>query len=104
MATYIWVNGQGWVPEDAYYATKYAERTNRSDLPAPTVRSDIAEYRSPVDGKLITSRSQRRDDLRAHGCVEWEPGIRQDCTKAGKRDPNWSKKHKKPMKDGRVQW
>ena len=42
---------------------------------APRVVSDIPEYRSPIDGKPITSRSHRREDLKRNGCVEWEPGI-----------------------------
>ncbi len=47
----------------------------RSDLATPQVMRDIPEYRSPVDGKVISSRSTRRNDLKANGCVEWEPGI-----------------------------
>ena len=49
------------------------------DLPAgdeacaPVVQSDIAEYRSPIDGRPITSRAQRREDLRRNGCVEADP-------------------------------
>lgn len=39
----------------------------------PQIIGDIPEYRSPVDGKLITSRSQRRDDLERNNCREWEP-------------------------------
>ena len=42
---------------------------------APRIISDIPEYRSPIDGKMITSRSHRRDDLARNGCIEWEPGI-----------------------------
>lgn len=37
---------------------------------APHVISDIPEYRSPIDGKLITSRSHRREDLKANNCVD----------------------------------
>jgi hypothetical protein len=77
MSRYIWAQNE-WMPADAYWEKRYAELTHkRSELPAPTVISDIEEYRSPIDGKLIGSRKQRRDDLRAHGCIEWEPGIRQ---------------------------
>lgn len=41
----------------------------------PTIISDIPEYRSPIDGRLITSRSERRDDLKRNNCVEWEPSL-----------------------------
>ena len=31
---------------------------------------DITPYRSQVTGEMITSRSQHREHLRLHGCVE----------------------------------
>lgn len=34
------------------------------------VMPDIAEYRSMIDGTMITSRSRHREHLRDHGCVE----------------------------------
>lgn len=37
---------------------------------APQVISDIDPYISQIDGSLITSRSQHRDHLKAHGCIE----------------------------------
>jgi hypothetical protein len=37
---------------------------------APQVIKDIDPYVSQIDGSLITSRSQHRDHLRQHGCVE----------------------------------
>jgi hypothetical protein len=36
----------------------------------PSVLSDIPEYRSPIDGKPITSRSHRREDLARNNCVD----------------------------------
>lgn len=39
----------------------------------PMVQSDIEPYASPVDGRMITSRTQRRDDLARNGCVPYEP-------------------------------
>lgn len=38
--------------------------------PAPQVMRDMGEYRSPVDGAYISSRSQHRDHVRAHDLVE----------------------------------
>lgn len=37
---------------------------------APQVMKDIDPYVSQIDGSLITSRSQHRDHLKAHGCIE----------------------------------
>lgn len=34
------------------------------------VMGDIQPYRSMIDGRMITSRSQHREHLRQHGCVE----------------------------------
>lgn len=41
----------------------------------PSIVSDIQPYRSPVDGRVINSRSDRRDDLKRNGCVEYEPSM-----------------------------
>lgn len=47
----------------------------RQPVACPTVISDIPEYRSPIDGRVIGSRSARRDDLKRNNCVEYEPSL-----------------------------
>lgn len=42
----------------------------RSDLPTPMIMRDIGEYRSTLDGTMITSRPQHRDHMRKHDVVE----------------------------------
>lgn len=42
----------------------------RRIVAAPMVMSDMQPYRSMIDGRMITSRSQHRDHLKAHGCIE----------------------------------
>ena len=37
---------------------------------SPDVMGDIKPYKSMIDGRMITSRSQHREHLKAHGCVE----------------------------------
>jgi hypothetical protein len=49
--------------------------SKRSNFPAPMVMRPMAEYRSPIDGRLITSKQERREELKRNDCVEWEPGI-----------------------------
>lgn len=49
------------------------ELPERSGICMPQVMSDIPEYRSPIDGRMIGSRSERREDLKRNGCVEAEP-------------------------------
>lgn len=41
--------------------------SKRSDLPCPMVYSDIKEFRSPIDGSLISSRASLRDHEQRHG-------------------------------------
>ena len=36
----------------------------------PMIFGDIQPYQSMIDGTMITSRSQHREHLKAHGCVE----------------------------------
>lgn len=59
-------------------------------LRAPQIMRDIPEYASPIDGKLITSRSHRREDLERNNCREWEPS---DSATGGKfRNERFAKK------------
>jgi hypothetical protein len=37
---------------------------------APMVMTDMQPYRSMIDGRMIMSRSQHRDHLKSHGCIE----------------------------------
>ena len=41
------------------------------------VSPDIC-YDSPIDGRPITSKKQRLEDMARSGCVEYDPGIKQD--------------------------
>ncbi len=66
------------------------------DLPSsndpvmPMVRSDIQPYKSPIDGRMITSASQRRDDLARNNCVPYEP---MGNTPKGLTNPKFAAKH-----------
>lgn len=42
------------------------------------VRVENIAYTSPIDGRPITSKSARMEDLARSGCIEYEPGMRQD--------------------------
>ncbi len=41
-----------------------------SDLPTPMIMRDIQPYKNMIDGRIITSRSEHRELLRRHNCVE----------------------------------
>lgn len=42
----------------------------KRQVTAPMVMTDMQPYRSMIDGRMITSRSQHRDHLKSHGCIE----------------------------------
>jgi len=69
MTTYVWRNGA--FVDKATGAPMEVRDANA--ICRPYVVSDIPEYRSPIDGRPITSRSERREDLKRNGCVEVDP-------------------------------
>lgn len=62
----------------------------RSGVVMPMVRSDIEPYASPIDGRMITSRSERREDLARNNCVPYEP---MGNVPKGLKNPRFAKKH-----------
>ena len=42
---------------------------------------ELPSYQSPITGKWIDGRAARRNDLAASGCVEYEPGMKEDQEK-----------------------
>jgi hypothetical protein len=90
MARYFWRDG------------KFVDRNGeamplpkRTTLCRPYVISDIPGYLSPIDGRAITSRTHRRDDLKRNGCVEYEPSL--SPTKGKFSNPKFCKKHGLPL-------
>ena len=57
----IFVDRQTGIPMEKPFA---------NEICAPHVISDIPDYASPIDGRMITSRSERRDDLKRNNCVD----------------------------------
>lgn len=60
--------------------------TASKQLSAPRVVPDIQAYQSPIDGRVINSRAQRREDLRRNGCVEYEPSMKEHAARARARE------------------
>jgi hypothetical protein len=69
MSTYVWRNGC-WREKRTSAPLALPQR---AAVCSPRVQRDIADYRSPIDGRPITTRSERREDLKRHGCVEVDP-------------------------------
>ena len=61
---FVW-DGNTFVPKAQFYAKKYEGKSR-----GPMVIRDIEPYQSTIDGRMITSRSEHRDHLRAHGKIE----------------------------------
>ena len=49
-------------------------------LPTVFVKQDC-HYESPIDGRPITNYRERREDMKRSGCVEYDPGVKQDYHK-----------------------
>lgn len=44
------------------------------------VASDV-RYTSPVDGTVITSHDARREDMKKHGAIEYDPEMKKDAAR-----------------------
>lgn len=77
--SYVWIAGWGLVARcytintggKSQVAPEYggpAYENKRTG--APMVMRDIGAYTSPLDGSLITSRSQHREHMRVHDVIE----------------------------------
>lgn len=40
---------------------------------------DLPDYTSPVDGRVVSGKRARREDLIRNGCVEYEPSFKNEC-------------------------
>lgn len=47
-------------------------------IPAHMSATGTHAYESPVTGDIITTQKQRLEDMARSGCVEYDPGMRQD--------------------------
>ena len=80
------------------------DHSKRADIATPMLMTSLKEYRSPIDGKLITSRHERNEDCKKNDAIPWEPGI---GTKAGAKDrtpglyrnPKFAKKRGLPLSE-----
>lgn len=90
MARYVW-DSQSFIFRDRKTGEPMQVKDDNA-ICMPMVRSDIPEYRSPIDGTLITSRSHRREDLARNGCVEMDPPKRP----RGFKNKRFTKRHNLP--------
>lgn len=55
-------------------------------ISTPMFAVDIPAYQSPVTGRWINSRAERREDLKRTGCVEYEPSMKDHAERARQRE------------------
>lgn len=55
-------------------------RLDRGEFRAPMgfVSTDV-RYDSPIDGRAITNKHARIEDMKRNGCIEYDPGMKQDA-------------------------
>lgn len=66
MATYVFRNG-GFVDKRTGEPLVLPART---EICAPLVMPDTPTYLSPIDGREISGRAARREDLKRNNCVD----------------------------------
>jgi putative FmdB family regulatory protein len=55
-------------------------------ISTPHFHVDFPAYISPTTGRLISSRTQRREDLIASNCVEYEPSMKEEKDRRVRED------------------
>lgn len=75
----FWHVPEGTPEADLLWSEKVAMMQGRRlrDAPMIFVKADV-HYQSPIDGRVIRSEHERRDDLARNGCIPYDPGMRQD--------------------------
>lgn len=97
MARYVWDKER----------RKFVDPVTRELMPikddnaicTPMIISDIEPYQSPIDGAYVGGRASRREDLKKHDCVPYEP------TKSkpkGFSNPKFAKKHRLKLSEEAV--
>lgn len=54
-------------------------KLQEEDQDSHYIMGDLPDYTSPIDGRVISGRKQRREDLKRNNCVEYDPGIKDDA-------------------------
>lgn len=69
---------EAWVAKCALMEGRHMRRA-----PMIFVQQDI-HYQSPVSGRVIRTKHEREYDLKANGCIEYDPGMKQDAARRQK--------------------
>lgn len=69
---------RSWVQRDGKLIPKNEAPPRPRERPGPDIMPDLPEYTSPIDGRLISGRRQRREDLARNDCRPYEKGEREE--------------------------
>lgn len=72
-----WGYTPGTPEAEAAWAAKVDMHLNPKKAPMAFVQRDVC-YDSPIDGRPITNKQARLEDLKRSGCIEYDPGMKQD--------------------------
>ncbi len=72
MGTYSWIKGK-WVDKETGEPLNNDKNHNWWEYGAPQILREIQPYLSPIDQRPIETRVERREDMKKHGCREYEP-------------------------------
>ena len=113
---YVFRNGR-MVDRDGFPMVGHNELAqDETQIRCPMVMRDIKPYASPIDGRMIESRSHRRYDLESNGCHEVDPpkkprGLKNARFAAKRkmslnpelvRDQNAAERHNRDLHDKRL--
>lgn len=68
--SYVYREGKLIPKFEAMVADYQSIAKNVSELPSPGIIGDNVEYRSTIDGRMITGRRQHREHLKENGYIE----------------------------------
>lgn len=72
MTRYVWKEGAGWLDK----ATGEKMAVPEGPPAQPRIAPTMPAYQSPIDGRWITTRHERQEDMKRNNCVEaGDPGL-----------------------------
>ncbi len=75
-----------WSYEQGKSSLNYTSPKPNRRLDLTIINNSFDAYESPATGKVISSHKQRKQDLAESGCMEYDPGVKQDATEHWKRE------------------
>ena len=89
MATYVMRNGVSVNKKTGEPMVQPDQRGG--PICTPMIAGAMPEYRSPIDGRIIHDRAERRDDLKRNDCIEWDASM--SPTKGRIKNAKFAAKH-----------